>query len=56
MQMDVKDFRARVGPTVQDEPVSRFVDPLFLSELGGNPDHVSVTLNTVPRGGGPAWP
>ncbi len=39
--MDVKDFLACVGPTVQDEPVSRFVDPRFLSEPGGHPDHAA---------------
>jgi hypothetical protein len=41
VQMDVKDFLARVSPTVQDEPVSRLVDPIFLSEPGGHPDHAA---------------
>ena len=39
--MDVKDFLARVGPTVQDEPISGLVDPRFLSEPGGHPDHAA---------------
>ncbi len=39
--MDVKNFLACVGPTVQDEPVSRLVDPLLLSEPGGHPDHAA---------------
>ncbi len=39
--MDVKDFLTRVGPTVQDEPVSGFVDPRFLGEPGGHPDHAA---------------
>ena len=39
--MDVKDFLARVGPPVQDEPVSSFVDPRLLSEAGGHPDHAA---------------
>ncbi len=42
VQMDVKDFLARVGPTVQDEPVSRLVDPLVLSELDGHPCCVAM--------------
>ena len=39
--MHVKNFLARVGPTVQDEPISRLVDPLFLSEPGGHQDHAA---------------
>ncbi len=39
--MDVEDLLARVGPAVQDEPVSRLVDSLFLSEPGSHPDHAT---------------
>ena len=41
VHVDVKNFLAGVGPTVQDEPVSRLVDTSFLSEPGSHPDHAA---------------
>ena len=41
MQVDVKNFLTRMGPAVHDEPVSSLVDPRFLSEPGGDPDHAA---------------
>ena len=41
VQMEVKNILAPMGPAVQDESVSCLVDPLFLSELGGHPDHAA---------------
>ncbi len=37
----MEDLLARGGPTVQDEPVSCIVDPPFLSERGGHPEHAA---------------
>ena len=37
----MKNFLAGVGPTVQDEPVSRLVDTSFLSEPGSHPDRAA---------------
>jgi len=41
VQVDVIDFLAGVGSAVQNEPIPRLVDPLFLGKPGGHPDHAA---------------